>query len=510
MAKKTVITKVLEANTYDGIIEVSQNRTLYVDQFTAEPPYTDKEKVVFHPRNINDVFDHYCPYIEYLSFENEDGICFHETFYFRNINDFYDEEIIRQSEYLSRLNQLIKTSKKVISLLNNDEVTTHNKIKRIINTTPYGFFKKIKLWCSLLKDKNKTIEELRLKYNKILDKATSSLHKNLCYIHGKIRNLKKAYLSLDLYFKNCDSNVNHLYIMNIDKRGILDYDSEDTLSIENELKNNYDRSILGRKYSFLVIPGYIKSINAIKRWAKTAYKYKVMLITDFEDSLNFDILQAKLEKEPLHGDDIYLSNTAVLCNYVKGLNYPASCDDDLYLPASTSFAGRITSLDNTICGNINGTLRGIAETHIKNLNNVQIGYLESNGLMPVLNVNNNVYVDSKRTLGELDFLSKRAIDWLTIVIQNMYKDYIFYNWNTSTRCEIHVGICDFMDAYKIPKGFIADYKIKEISRNDITLKCNIVFSIKFFDHSSNNYEIKIISHSSISGIDWNTEITTLE
>ena len=34
MAKKTVITKVLDADAQDGIIEFPQNRTLYADQFT--------------------------------------------------------------------------------------------------------------------------------------------------------------------------------------------------------------------------------------------------------------------------------------------------------------------------------------------------------------------------------------------------------------------------------------------------------------------------------------------
>ena len=34
MAKKTVISKVLDAEAVDGIIEFPQNKTLYVDQFT--------------------------------------------------------------------------------------------------------------------------------------------------------------------------------------------------------------------------------------------------------------------------------------------------------------------------------------------------------------------------------------------------------------------------------------------------------------------------------------------
>ena len=47
MAKKTVITKVLDANAQDGIIEFPQNRTLYADQFTDVAPNTDEDSEGF-------------------------------------------------------------------------------------------------------------------------------------------------------------------------------------------------------------------------------------------------------------------------------------------------------------------------------------------------------------------------------------------------------------------------------------------------------------------------------
>lgn len=50
MAKKTVITKVLDANAQDGIIEFPQNRTLYADQFTDVAPNTDEDREALRPR----------------------------------------------------------------------------------------------------------------------------------------------------------------------------------------------------------------------------------------------------------------------------------------------------------------------------------------------------------------------------------------------------------------------------------------------------------------------------
>ena len=47
MARKTVISKVLDADAQDGIIEFPQNRTLYADQFTDEAPNTDEDREGF-------------------------------------------------------------------------------------------------------------------------------------------------------------------------------------------------------------------------------------------------------------------------------------------------------------------------------------------------------------------------------------------------------------------------------------------------------------------------------
>ena len=58
MARKTVITKVLDADAQDGIIEFPQNRTLYADQFTDEAPNSDADREGFKPKNMKDVFEH--------------------------------------------------------------------------------------------------------------------------------------------------------------------------------------------------------------------------------------------------------------------------------------------------------------------------------------------------------------------------------------------------------------------------------------------------------------------
>ena len=101
MAKKTVITKVLDANAQDGVMEFPQNRTLYVDQFTDNAPNTDEEREGFKPKNLNEVFEHYQPSKEGVALETEEGGSVYEDFEFRQIKDFEDDRLIEQSELLS-------------------------------------------------------------------------------------------------------------------------------------------------------------------------------------------------------------------------------------------------------------------------------------------------------------------------------------------------------------------------------------------------------------------------
>ena len=56
MARKTVITKVLDVDAKDGIIEFPQNKTLYADQFTDEAPQSDEDREGFKAKSMIDLF----------------------------------------------------------------------------------------------------------------------------------------------------------------------------------------------------------------------------------------------------------------------------------------------------------------------------------------------------------------------------------------------------------------------------------------------------------------------
>ena len=117
MARKTVISKVLDVEAQDGIIEFPQNRALYADQFTDEAPQSDDEREGFKAKSMKDVFEHYQPSKKGIALENEEGGAVYEDFDFKSVKDFEDEQLIVQSALLGAAKDKIDAYNSVIRQL---------------------------------------------------------------------------------------------------------------------------------------------------------------------------------------------------------------------------------------------------------------------------------------------------------------------------------------------------------------------------------------------------------
>ena len=127
MARKTVITKVLDVEAQDGIIEFPQNRALYADQFTDEAPNTDEEREGFKPKSMKDVFEHYQPSKKGVTMETEAGGAVYEDFDFKQL-DFEDEQLIAQSDLMGAAKGKIDAYNSVIRQLEKNK-TLRNTLK---------------------------------------------------------------------------------------------------------------------------------------------------------------------------------------------------------------------------------------------------------------------------------------------------------------------------------------------------------------------------------------------
>ena len=117
MARKTVISKVLDVEAQDGIIEFPQNRALYADQFTDEAPQSDDDREGFKAKSMKDVFEHYQPSKKGIALENEEGGAVYEDFDFKSVKDFEDEQLIDQSMLLTAAKDKIEAYNSVIRQL---------------------------------------------------------------------------------------------------------------------------------------------------------------------------------------------------------------------------------------------------------------------------------------------------------------------------------------------------------------------------------------------------------
>lgn len=128
MAKKTVITKVLGPEAQDGIIEFPQNRTLYADQFTDQPPVSDEDREGFRATNMKEIFEHYQPQKEGVALETEEGGAVYEDFVFHQVKDFDDDQLIAQSEIMSGAKDKIDAYNAVIRQLEKNK-TLRNALR---------------------------------------------------------------------------------------------------------------------------------------------------------------------------------------------------------------------------------------------------------------------------------------------------------------------------------------------------------------------------------------------
>lgn len=128
MARKTVISKVLPANAEDRIIEAPDNRTLYAGKFTEEGPNSDGDREGFKPKNMKEVFEHYQPSKSGVSLETEEGGAVYESFDFKSIKDFEDEQLIEHSPLMAAAQDKIDAYDSVIRQLEKNK-TLRNTLK---------------------------------------------------------------------------------------------------------------------------------------------------------------------------------------------------------------------------------------------------------------------------------------------------------------------------------------------------------------------------------------------
>ena len=372
----------------------------------------------------------------------------------------------------------------------------------------------LSLWVEILESGGKDPMEIVDSCKEECQKAERNLSENLFCIHDEIRNLETTYRSLDAFFANAgQGKVDCITLMNVNKEELGDHDSEDTQAVRDELERYFDRLNLKNNYSMLVVPGYLGDAETVRMWAQTAYKNKVIMLTDFKDSMNFEMLKEELDDASLQGTDPYLGNIVMTANYILGRKKSelAGEDEDLYIPASGALAGRMSNTEETViaqaaAGKRYGTLDNVKGARM-DLRKSEIAALIDLGVIPMVEEDGRTMAFSNHTLyngaskGLQEYSIVRVFDWIGKVFENYCNDHAMEIWTPAIKSEITQDIHSFLSDYKGPGGIIEKYTNLKVDQDPKTKDISINVEITPY-FAAQNFFIELTGRNTAAGVDW--------
>lgn len=128
-AKPGIATTILAPDPVgEGFVEISPNKTLFIQKLTNEPPI--KPELAEGLQTVEQVFEHFKPNCD-VELEKEDGSSKKENFAFSGLGDFDTKNLINQSAYLKNLSlendaylkiiKQLKTNKSLKNVIENPE-----------------------------------------------------------------------------------------------------------------------------------------------------------------------------------------------------------------------------------------------------------------------------------------------------------------------------------------------------------------------------------------------------
>ena len=372
----------------------------------------------------------------------------------------------------------------------------------------------LSLWVEILESGGKDPMEIVDSCKEECQKAERNLSENLFCIHDEIRNLETTYRSLDAFFANAgQGKVDCITLMNVNKEELGDHDSEDTQAVRDELERYFDRLNLKNNYSMLVVPGYLGDAETVRMWAQTAYRNKVIMLTDFKDSMNFEMLKEELDDASLQGTDPYLGNIVMTANYILGRKKSelAGEDEDLYIPASGALAGRMSNTEETViaqaaAGKRYGTLDNVKGARM-DLRKSEIAALIDLGVIPMVEEDGRTMAFSNHTLyngaskGLQEYSIVRVFDWIGKVFENYCNDHAMEIWTPAIKSDITQDIHSFLSDYKGPGGIIEKYTNLKVDQDPKTKDISINVEITPY-FAAQNFFIELTGRNTAAGVDW--------
>ena len=365
--------------------------------------------------------------------------------------------------------------------------------------------KDIKAWLALLDEGHGTSTEFADSCKEKEQKYTALLKQGITDALYATKDLERSYRELDSFFKTANTDkVKNLRIINVFKEDIADPDSGFAGEVENLLRNGFDRLSLKDAYSLVVIPGNVfQDKPTLLQWAKMAYKYKVMLITDHAQEYSFDDLQANTEW--YKDSDAELMNVVMTANWIVGrdsekLSVDEADEKAFYICPSGALAGKLydesANMAQGAGGKKYGTLDGVKGVEVDLLKS-EIAALMDNQVVPMVYSEGRVMAFNNTTLynGDLTAMKEypivRVFDWVKKVLMNYVHEVALENWDPyNSPKNLKAKLQAFLNDYKGYGNLFQDYEIKEPKQDPETKRITCDISLTPF-YSAKNFIIKV-------------------
>ena len=363
----------------------------------------------------------------------------------------------------------------------------------------------IKGWLALLDEGHNTATEFADSCKAKEEKYTEVLKQGITDALYATQNLERSYRELDSFFKTANTDkVKNLRVVNVYKEDIADPDSGFAGEVENLLRNGFDRLSLKDCYSLVCVPGNVfQDKVSLLQWAKMAFKYKVMLITDHADEYSFDDLQANTEM--YKDSDAELQNVIMTANWIVGReSEKMSADEEdaaaFYIAPSAALCGKLydetANMAQGAGGKKYGTLDGVKGVKLDLLKS-EIAALMDNQVIPMVYSEGRVMAFNNTTLYNGDNTAMkeypivRVFDWVKKVLMNFVHEVALENWDPyNSPKNLKAKIQAFLNDYKGYGNLFQNYEIKEPTQDPVTKRITCDISLTPF-YSAKNFIIKV-------------------
>ena len=337
------------------------------------------------------------------------------------------------------------------------------------------------------------------------DKYTKVLEQGITDALYATQNLERSYRELDSFFKTCGTDkVQNLRLINVVKEDIADADSGFYEEVEGILRNGFDSLSLKDAYSLVCVPGAVFNDKVdLLRWAKMAFKYKVLLITDHADEFSFEDLQANTEG--YRDSDQELMNVVMTANWIVGREAEKMSADEedakaFFIAPSAALCGKLydetANMAQGAGGKKYGTLDGVKGVK-SDLLKSEIAALMDNQVIPMVYSEGRVMAFNNTTLynGDLDAMKEypivRVFDWVKKVLMNYVHEVALENWDPyNSPKNLKAKIQEFLNMYKGYGNLFQNYEIGEPRQDPVTKQITCDITLTPF-YAAKNFVIKV-------------------